>query len=592
MDNEKVLDNTPPIIHITYPANQATVFDTITVTAYAFDNIKLDKVILYINDSIIFENHNGPYEHQWNTLLHAEDEYYTIRATAKDSAGNLTSSESIQVFINNQDNIKPNGLFLFPSTGQIVNGTIEITLQAEDNDDIAYIDLFINGDSITTFYEPSQLDGHYHFNWNTNTANEDNINTIYAKIIDHSNNYDIAGPISVTVNNIDAPDILNPQGTIVSPPAGSILNGFVDIEVNAYDNIGIANVKFIINGILKSTDSIAPYIYSWDTTPEEEDQDHTINIDIIDASENMVSLYPITVHVNNIPNPDLIAPNIIIYEPAANQTVSGAIEILTITTDNDSIDKVEFYHNYSLVHIDSSFNYSYSWDTESEQEDSEHTWYAKAFDISGNQSQTSPITVFVNNLDNEIPTGAIIYPYAGQVVSDTILIQATVNDNIGISNVQFNINNITEYIDYEDPFQYAWNTLAHSEDQEHLLSITIFDLDSNFTNHSIIVMVNNNPIPNEDLEFPFASILSPISGQTLSDTITVSGFASDNYIVSEVQFFINAELISTFNDTPYSFELNTLLLENNIEHIITMTAEDQAGNASYAQPVLININNP
>ena len=105
------------------------------------------------------------------------------------------------------------------------------------------------------------------------------------------------------------------------------------------------------------------------------------------------------------------------------------------------------------------------------------------------------------------------------------------------------------------------------------------------------MIVNNNPIPDDDSVYPYASILNPVSGQTVNDTITVLGFATDNYTVTQVQFLINNEIVSTMNDTPYTFQWNTIEFENNAEHILTMTAEDQAGNITTAQPVLINISN-
>ena len=587
MKNEKDVDDTPPLVNITYPANQAIVSDTVLISSYAFDNISLEKVTLFISDSIIFEGQSGPYEYQWNTTNFIEDEYYSIRATAKDSSGNMATSQSVQVLVDNIDNVIPNGMFLYPYTGQILNGNIGIILQAEDNEGISYINLYINGDSVTTFTGPTETDGNFQYNWNTTSANEDNINTIHAKIVDLSNNYKIAGPISVTVNNLDAPDITYPQGTIISPPAGSYVEGIVNIEVNAFDNIGIHEVIFYINGISYFSDNLAPFNYPWNTQLEVEDQSYSINIDIIDLSGNTTSIYPISVTVNNIPAPDTTPPNIVIYEPASHQTLSGTIDILTIATDNDSISIVEFYQNYIVVHTDSIPPFSYNWDTELEEEDSEHTWHAIAYDISSNYTQTHPILVYVNNQDNEPPTGSIIFPYAGQVVNDTVLVQAQAEDNVGVSEVQFKINGLVDFIDYITPYELEWNTLTFEEDQEHMLTVTIFDNDSNYSDHSIMIFVNNNPIPDEDLEFPFVSILSPISGQIVSDTIIVSGFAIDNYTVDEVKYYLNAELISTFNDTPYTFQLNTLELENNIEHILTMTAEDQAGNLSPSQPVLI-----
>ena len=542
MDSVDNPDTTPPISNITYPANQSVVSYTVLITARAFDNDQLEIVKLFLNDSIIFENQLGPYEYLWNTKLFQEDESFNIRASAKDSAGNMTISQSIEVQIDNEDNIKPNGIFLFPSSGQILNGIIEISIQADDNDRVAYIDLFINGDSIGTLDENLTINDYYHYFWDTNGFLEDNINTIHAHIVDASNNFQVIGPVSVTIDNIDAPDITFPQGTIIYPPAGSTVSGEIDIEVNAFDNIGINYTKFIINGELHSIDSIAPYTYKWNTNNEIEDQNHTIGVDIVDHMGNLTTLYPISVFVNNIEEPDLLPPNIVIYEPAGYQTVSGTIEISTIATDNDSIDRVEFYHNYNLEYIDTIPFYTYTWNTLDEDEDTEHIWYALAYDISGNSTQTDPITITVDNIDNEPPSGGIIYPYAGQVVYDTVTVQTEVFDNIGISQVEFMINGSTVFTVEEQPYTYNWNTQFSSDDQEHLISILISDIDGNTSQDGISVIVNNNPIPDNDNVYPYASILNPVSGQTINDTITVLGFASDNYVVTQLNL-LNGKLI-------------------------------------------------
>jgi len=592
MDSPSNLDETPPVVHITYPANQSIVSGSVLITAYAFDDNKLENVKLYLDDAIIFQSDTKPYEVVWNTLMFQEEERYTISATAEDSSGNETFSKSIEVQIDNFDNIKPNGLFLYPSTGQILNGVVEISIQAEDNVQVDFVDLFINGDRIGTLNENPNTDNYYYYYWDTNEFPEDNISSIHAYIFDTSSNYQVIGPISITVNNQNAPDITVPQGTIISPAAGSTVHGNIEIEVNAFDNIAIDRVEFIINGEQSFSDTISPYIYHWDTTIENEDQNHIINIDVIDHVGNQTSLYPISVFVNNVEEPDLIPPSIVIYDPASNQTVSGIVNILTITTDNDSIDRVEFYQNYNLAHIDYSPEYTHSWNTLNEQDDTEHTWYAIAYDSENNSSQTDPIIINVDNIDNIPPSGMVTYPYAGQNVNGIIEIQTEVYDNIGISTVQFYINDSLMFIDDENPFEYEWNTLLFSEDEEHIITIIVSDFDNNNFENGLSVTVNNNPFPDNDNIYPYASILNPVSGQTISDTISVTGFAMDNYQVTQVQFLINNEIVSTLNDTPYTFQWNTVELINNSEHVLIMTAEDQAGNITTAQPVLVNIFNP
>ena len=183
---------------------------------------------------------------------------------------------------------------------------------------------------------------------------------------------------------------------------------------------------FIIDGSAVASDTVPPYIYTWNTLDEIEDTDHVINVNLSDSAGNTTSLFPVTVYVNNISEPDVTPPTIVIYEPAANQTVSGTTTFLTIATDEvggSGIDRVEFYHDYALEHTATSYPYNYDWNTTTEAEDTEHIWYAKAFDNSGNESQTQPMTVFVDNVDNILPTGYILYPYAGQNVSDVVNIQ-------------------------------------------------------------------------------------------------------------------------------------------------------------------------
>ena len=592
MDNPNSLDETPPLVHITYPANQSTLSGTVLITAYAFDDNELESVKLYLDDVMILQSNTGPYQFNWNTLMYEDDQNYILSATAEDSSGNKTFSKSIQVKIDNFDNIKPDGIFLYPSTGQILNGIVEISVQAEDNDGVDYINLFVNGDSLGVFNEQQNIDDYYNYYWDTYSMPEDNISSIYAYVYDYSKNYQIIGPISVTINNQDAPDITYPQGTIVTPASGSIVNGVVDIEVNVFDNIGISKVNFFINGDSLFCDTIPPYNYNWDTTQENEDQNHTINIDVIDLSGNQTSLYPIAVYVDNLEEPDITPPNIVIYEPAANQTVFGAVDILTIATDNDLVSKVEFYQNYELVETDFTANYTYSWNTLLENDDTEHIWFAIAYDAQSNSSQSDPIIFKVDNIDGIPPSGIITYPYAGQYVSDIISIQAEAYDNVGIDNIQFSINDSIVSIDNETPFEYSWNTLNFLEDQEYQLTIVISDFNNNSYETGLFVTVDNNPIPDDDTIYPFASILNPVSGQTVSDTVSVVGFATDNYQIIQVQFFLNNEIVSTLTDTPYTFLWSTLELADSSEHVLTMTAEDQSGNTTTAQPVLVIISNP
>ena len=580
-------DSIPPTLTITFPADQSILSDSVLISAYAFDNVGLDLVTLYLNDSVVHESMEGPFEYLWPTSNNEEDEFHTIRAKATDLAGNVNYTNTLQVLVDNQDNQSPTGALIFPFTGQTLTGEITIIIEASDNDQVETVDLYINGDSIATYQEPP-----YRYDWNTLNEIDDVIHTIHAHVRDNAGNQITIGPINVTIDNYESDDEIAPTGTIISPASASTVSGTIDIEVNAYDNIRMGHVDFIIDGSAVAHDSIPPYSYSWNTLGEAEDSDHVININLSDSAGNTTSLFPVTVFVDNIEDADITPPSIVIYDPAANQTVSGTITFMTIATDNVAIDRVEFYHDYELEFTATNYPYNYEWNSTLIAEDSEHVWHAKAFDTSGNDSQTQPMILFVDNIDNIPPTGFILYPYAGQIVSDNIEIQVSASDNVGIAEVEFYLDGNLLSSDDQVPYAHEWNTNSSSEDEEHVIYATIIDLQGNSTDLSpISVTVNNNDAPSNDLTPPIATILTPLSTQAVSDTVIITGFASDNHEIERVMFYVNDQLIETVTDSPFTTNWITYEEANNSEHVIQMTAQDPSGNQSSAQPVLVTVIN-
>ena len=580
-------DSIPPTLTITFPADQSILSDSVLISAYAFDNVGLDLVTLYLNDSVVHESMEGPFEYLWPTSNNEEDEFHTIRAKATDLAGNVNYTNTLQVLVDNQDNQSPTGALIFPFTGQTLTGEITIIIEASDNDQVETVDLYINGDSIATYQEPP-----YRYDWNTLNEIDDVIHTIHAHVRDNAGNQITIGPINVTIDNYESDDEIAPTGTIISPASASTVSGTINIEVNAYDNIRMGHVDFIIDGSAVAHDSIPPYSYSWNTLGEAEDSDHVININLSDSAGNTTSLFPVTVFVDNIEDADITPPSIVIYDPAANQTVSGTVTFMTIATDNVAIDRVEFYHDYELEFTATNYPYNYEWNSTLIAEDSEHVWHAKAFDTSGNDSQTQPMILFVDNIDNIPPTGFILYPYAGQIVSDNIEIQVSASDNVGIAEVEFYLNGDILSSDDQAPYAYEWNTNSSSEDEEHVIYATIIDLQGNSTDLSpISVTVNNDDAPSNDLTPPIATILTPLSTQTVSDTVIITGFASDNHEIERVMFYVNDQLIETVTDSPFTTNWITYEEANNSEHVIQMTAQDPSGNQSSAQPVLVTVIN-
>ena len=268
-------DSIAPILTLTFPASQSTVSDTVKITAYAFDNIELELVTVYLNDSAIINAKEAPFEFDWNTLDYSEDEYHTIYAKAIDVAGNINQISPIQVLVDNHDNVNPTGALIFPFTGQTLNGEITIIIEADDNEGIDFVNIYINGDTVANLTESP-----YTFLWDTSVEIDDILYTIHSHIQDVTGNRITLGPINVLIDNYETADNIAPTGIITNPPSASTVSGTVNIQISAYDNIEMGYVDFIIDGSAVAQVSSFPYEYSWDTTEEIEEADHIININL------------------------------------------------------------------------------------------------------------------------------------------------------------------------------------------------------------------------------------------------------------------------------------------------------------------------
>ena len=90
---------------------------------------------------------------------------------------------------------------------------------------------------------------------------------------------------------------------------------------------------------------------------------------------------------------------------------------------------------------------------------------------------------------------------------------------------------------------------------------------------------------------PTVSITSPISGATVSGTITVAATASDNVGVSGVQFQVDGvNTGAVVTASPYIFSLDTTKLTNGT-HSLTAVASDAAGNHTTSSAVLVTVSN-
>ena len=89
---------------------------------------------------------------------------------------------------------------------------------------------------------------------------------------------------------------------------------------------------------------------------------------------------------------------------------------------------------------------------------------------------------------------------------------------------------------------------------------------------------------------PTTSITSPVSGATVSGTVTVAASAGDDVGVSRVEFYVDGGLIGTDTSSPYAASWNTTTATNG-GHALQSKAYDAAGNVGSSAVVNVTVSN-
>ena len=103
-----------------------------------------------------------------------------------------------------------------------------------------------------------------------------------------------AGTANLTVTY----DVNPPTVSITAPSDGAVVSGTTTIAATASDDVGVARVRFLVDGIALGLDTTAPYSLSWDTTTTG-DGVHTLEARARDAAGN-VRTTRVTIVVANV----------------------------------------------------------------------------------------------------------------------------------------------------------------------------------------------------------------------------------------------------------------------------------------------------
>lgn len=290
-------DVTIPSTTTTSPALNTAISGVVTFAGTASDNVG----IAYINEFVDWVDKGRlatgtgtsvpwSYTFDTTTLTNTSHQFgVKVCDTSNNCIQQLTSWLVSNVAA---DTTAPTVTVTTPTAGTMVTGTIPVAGTASDNTSVSKVEVLVDG----TVKGTASGVASWTYSLNTTTLTN-GTHTIQARATDTSGNTGTSSSVSVTTSNV-APDTTAPTISITTPAAGSTISLTTSVSATASDSLGVTKVELYVDSTLKSTDTIAPYDFSLDTTTITNGT-HTLMAKAYDAAGNVGS-GSVSVSVANI----------------------------------------------------------------------------------------------------------------------------------------------------------------------------------------------------------------------------------------------------------------------------------------------------
>ena len=410
-----------------------------------------------------------------------------------------------------------------PTDGAVVNGTIPISADASDDVTIRMVRFLIDGVFVSSRTGASP----YSFNYNT-TQLSDGSHTILARAFDGAGHVATSTSIVTVANG----DTIPPTVSVDSPTDGSTVAGLITLSATASDNVGVAKVWLLEDGVVLSTKTTPPYAISVNTGLSP-DGLHHFAARAFDLAGNSTRA-GISVTFNNV---DTTSPTVHMTAPADGATISGDATLTASATDNLALTKVQFLIDNVIVATITASPYTTSINTLLYTE-GPHAIAAKAFDGAGNRSSdTIHVTVVHTPTDLQPPTVTITSPANGTHVTGTIAVTANATDNVSVSKVELFVDGTLIGTDTTAPYSISWNADSVPSGN-HVLLVKAHDPTDNIGTAQITVNTGGaagalglfqplfNPARGESISIPLMTmqvqhVKARIIDRTGADIVTV-----------------------------------------------------------------------
>jgi peptidoglycan/xylan/chitin deacetylase (PgdA/CDA1 family) len=466
-------DTTPPTISLTAPTEGSTVSGTTYITANATDNLGVASVKFYLDGTLLGSKTSptttggSTYQWKWETGSVSEGQH-TLTAVATDAADNQATAAPVKVTV--VHDTTP------PTTTILCNGStacsgwfkaaVTVTLQATDNVAVAKTVYTTDGS------EPSATNGTVY----TGAFSVPQTATVKFRSVDTSGNWEQVESQLVQI------DTTLPVVSLTAPTEGATVIGTTYINATATDNVGVASVRFYLDGTLlgsktsPTTTGGSTYQWKWESAIASEGQ-HTLTAIATDTAGNQTTSAPVTVTVVH----DTTPPTTTILCNGSTSCSGWFKEPVSVTlkaTDNGAVAQTYYTTDGSEPTATNGIVYTSPFSVPQTT-----TVKFRSVDTSGNWEQVESQLL---QIDTTPPSTHITSPTEETKVTGTVYIKAEATDNISVASVRFYLDGVslgsktTPTTTGGSTYQWKWETGTTTKGS-HTLTVVATDEAGNKT---------------------------------------------------------------------------------------------------------------
>jgi methionine-rich copper-binding protein CopC len=383
-----------------------------------------------------------------------------------------------------------------------------------------------------------------------------------------------------------------PSGYIHTSSGDSFAEGGSAIPLNTWSNLAAtydgANINLYVNGTLVGTDGTSGNMVT--STNALRLGGDSIWGEFFNGLMDQVRIYNRPLNQaelrSDMSTPiggtlDSTPPTVSLTGPAAGATVSGITAISANASDNVYVGGVQFLlDGQPLSAADTAAPYSISWDTR-KAANGNHVLSVQAFDMAGNTTTSSTVTVTVSNPQDTVPpTVRITYPPNGFSATGQVVLNSVASDNTGVASVQYQLNgvNIGQPVTTA-PYHILWD--AHTvADGNYNLTAVATDISGNVTSSAPVSVTVDHTPPTVTAETPApgATGVSTAAGVTATFNESVQS-GTISFVLKDSSGNVLPSTVS-YDDTTHTATLShgSVALDPLTVYTATVKATDLAGN--------------